>query len=124
SSVKLMANAMPSLSVTATTRDGVAETAGIGSGGAGVTAGADGDDAAEDGGTPAGAAAGTGVGAGAGTAAYFAGIAFGSRMASMMFSRTPALESRMTSCDERLNAVFELRIWLRIMAGETFASII
>src|SRR5207244_284242 len=115
-----MAKAMPSLSVTATTREGVAEGAGTGSGGGGAVTGTDAEADDVGAGAPPGAATGTGVGE-AGAAAYFAGIALGSRMASMMFSGTRALESRMTSCDERLNAVFELRIWLRIMACETFA---
>ena len=122
SSVKLMANAMPSLSVTATTREAVAETAGIGSG-AGVAAGA-GEEAEDDeAGATAGAAEGAGVTA-AGAAVYFAGTAFGSRIASMMFSGTCALASRITSWEDRLNPVFELRIWPKIMAWETFASII
>ena len=52
------------------------------------------------------------------------GAALGLRIASITASGTLALVSRITSGDERLNAVFELRIWLRMTAGATFASTI
>src|SRR5678816_2392952 len=113
SSARVMENAIPSLSVTATAgREAVAETAGTDSGGAGAAAGPGEDEDAE-----------TGAG-GAGGGAALTGTALGSRMASMMFSGTRAFDRRITSWADRLKAVFELRIWLRMMACETFASII
>src|ERR1041385_4418470 len=53
-----------------------------------------------------------------------AGVPLGFRMASITVSWTCALESRITSGADRLNAVLELRIWLRMIATETFASTI
>src|SRR5512141_999091 len=121
SSARVMENAIPSLSVTATAgREAVAETAGTDSGGAGAAAGPGEDEDAE---TGAGGATGAGASE-AGGGAALTGTALGSRMASMMFSGTRAFDRRITSWADRLKAVFELRIWLRMMACETFASII
>src|SRR6185503_21023687 len=86
--------------------------------GAGVGAGAAGAAGDDDDGAVVGAGVIEATGAGLG------GAALGLRIASITISGTLALESRITSEDERLKAVFELRIWLRMTAGATFASTI
>src|SRR5260370_38045094 len=51
-------------------------------------------------------------------------VPFGSRMALITFSGTPALLKRITSEVEKLNFVLVDRMWLMMTVGATFASTI
>src|SRR5581483_7090543 len=107
-----MVKGIPSVSVTATRELGAEEAATGGGAGFGLGAATGVDAAGRGAGAAATGATGLGVGA------------FGFRIASITVSGTFALASRITSEAERLKAVLELRIWLRMIAGATFASTI
>src|SRR5690349_12003159 len=115
SSAKLIVKGTPSVKVTATMEPDAETGVGVGFG-----------TVVDAGGADAGVVA-TGVGSGVEDATGTAGFedaALGLRIASITVSGTLALVRRITSGAERLNAVFELRIWLRMTAGATFASTI